>query len=123
MRRYRFIVARDNERLYDHLVRSLAHLEEIPPELTVRADGAGRMPETPEVPTVREAGSLRYEAVEEGERIVDFYWPGVRVRHPEWGIGTIRDRTGDGEDTKVTVTFAGVGIKRLKVKYTNLTRA
>jgi hypothetical protein len=29
MRRYRFIVARDNERLYEHLVRSLAALEEI----------------------------------------------------------------------------------------------
>jgi hypothetical protein len=29
MRRYRFIVRRDNERLYDHLVRVLAHLEEI----------------------------------------------------------------------------------------------
>jgi len=98
-------------------------LEEIPPELTVRADGAGRMPETPEVPTVREADGLRYETVEEGERTVDFYQPGVRVRHPEWGIGTIRERTGDGEDTKVTVTFAGVGIKRLKVKYASLTRA
>jgi hypothetical protein len=29
MRRYRFIVARGNERLYEHLVRSLATLEEI----------------------------------------------------------------------------------------------
>jgi hypothetical protein len=29
MRRYRFIVARGNEALYEHLVRSLAGLEEI----------------------------------------------------------------------------------------------
>ena len=98
-------------------------LEEIPPELTVRADDAGRMPEAPSAPVVQEPGGLRYEAVEDSERTVDFYQPGVRVRHPEWGIGTIRDRSGDGEDTKVTVTFAGVGTKRLKVKYANLTRA
>jgi DNA helicase-2/ATP-dependent DNA helicase PcrA len=98
-------------------------LEEIPPELTARADGAGRMPGEAPVPTVREPDGLRYEAVEEAERTVDFYRPGVRVRHPEWGIGTIRDRTGTGEDTKVTVSFAGVGTKRLKVKYANLTRA
>jgi hypothetical protein len=29
MRRYRFIVARGNERLYEHLIRSLGGLEEI----------------------------------------------------------------------------------------------
>jgi DNA helicase-2/ATP-dependent DNA helicase PcrA len=71
----------------------------------------------------READGLRYEAVEEGERTVDFFQPGVRVRHPEWGIGTIRDRSGTGEDMKVTITFAGVGTKRLKVRYANLTPA
>ena len=96
-------------------------LEEIPPELTVRGDGAGRMPGDTAATVVREAGGLRYEAVEEGERTVDFFQPGVRVRHPEWGIGTIRDRSGTGEDMKVTVTFAGVGTKRLKVRYANLT--
>ncbi|HEU5394650.1 MAG TPA: DUF3553 domain-containing protein, partial [Candidatus Methylomirabilis sp.] len=98
-------------------------LEEIPPELTVRADAGGRMPGAGTVPAVHEADGLRYEAVEDGERIVDFYRPGVRVRHAEWGIGTIRDRTGDGEEMKVTITFPGVGTKRLKVKYANLTRA
>ena len=98
-------------------------LEEIPPELTVRADAGGRMPGEETGPVVREPDGLRYESVEEGERSVDFYRPGVRVRHPEWGIGTIRDRTGEGEDAKVTITFPGVGSKRVKVKYANLTRA
>jgi DNA helicase-2/ATP-dependent DNA helicase PcrA len=98
-------------------------LEEIPPELTVRADGADVSPGEGGSPVTREAEGLRYETVEEGERTVDFFQPGVRVRHPEWGIGTIRDRSGTGEDTKVTVTFAGVGIKRLKVRYANLTPA
>jgi hypothetical protein len=37
----------------------------------------------------------------------------MRVRHPEWGVGTIRERIGEGEDLKVVVTFAGVGRKKL----------
>jgi DNA helicase-2/ATP-dependent DNA helicase PcrA len=44
---------------------------------------------------------------------VDHLQVGKRVRHPEWGIGTIRERIGEGEDLKVVVTFAGVGRKKL----------
>ena len=61
----------------------------------------------------------RYEPVEE-EGFVDYYRPGVRVRHPRWGIGTIRERIGAGEDLKVVVTFAGVGSKKLAVKVARL---
>jgi len=45
------------------------------------------------------------------------------VRHPEWGVGRIRERIGHGDDMKVVVTFPGIGIKKLKVKYAPLTRA
>jgi hypothetical protein len=47
MRRYRFIVARDNEKLYEHLVRSLAGDEEIEVILDRRAErrrGGGSAP-------------------------------------------------------------------------------
>jgi DNA helicase-2/ATP-dependent DNA helicase PcrA len=44
---------------------------------------------------------------------VDHLQVGKRVRHPEWGVGTIRERIGEGEDLKVVVTFAGVGRKKL----------
>ena len=47
MRRYRFIVARDNEPLYEHLVRSLADEEEIEVILDRRAErrrGGGTAP-------------------------------------------------------------------------------
>jgi hypothetical protein len=54
---------------------------------------------------------------------VDFYQPGVRVRHPEWGVGRIRERIGHGEEMKVVVTFSGIGTKKLKVKYAQLSRA
>ncbi|MCE5312420.1 MAG: UvrD-helicase domain-containing protein [Nitrospiraceae bacterium] len=48
------------------------------------------------------------------------YVIGSRVKHPSWGVGIIRDCSGDGEDTKVTVNFTGVGIKRLCAKFANL---
>jgi len=49
--------------------------------------------------------------------------PGFRVRHPEFGIGTILERTGEGEEMKVMVAFSRGGKKKLAVKYANLERA
>ncbi len=50
------------------------------------------------------------------------YIVGCRVKHPSWGIGVVRDCCGEGEDTKVTVNFPGVGLKRLAAKLANLER-
>jgi DNA helicase-2/ATP-dependent DNA helicase PcrA len=47
---------------------------------------------------------------------------GARVKHPSWGEGIVRDCSGDGEETKVTVNFPGIGIKRLQAKLANLER-
>lgn len=67
--------------------------------------------------------SAWYEVEEDQAAFVDFYQPGVRVRHPEWGVGRIRERIGDGDEMKVVVTFPGIGSKKLKVKYAPLSRA
>jgi ATP-dependent DNA helicase UvrD/PcrA len=53
---------------------------------------------------------------------VDNLQVGMRVRHPEWGIGTIKERIGEGEDLKVVVTFAGVGRKKLAASFVQLDR-
>jgi DNA helicase-2/ATP-dependent DNA helicase PcrA len=45
---------------------------------------------------------------------------GVRVRHPKWGEGVVRDSYGDINDIKVMVNFPSVGIKRLALKYAQL---
>ncbi len=50
------------------------------------------------------------------------YIVGCRVKHPSWGIGVVRDCCGEGEDTKVTVNFPGVGLKRLAARLANLER-
>ncbi len=46
--------------------------------------------------------------------------PGVRVRHPLFGVGTVLRSEGDGEELKLTVSFAGVGAKKLVVRYAGL---
>jgi ATP-dependent DNA helicase UvrD/PcrA len=46
--------------------------------------------------------------------------PGVRVRHPLFGVGTVLRSEVAGEETKVTVSFPGVGAKRLVARYAGL---
>ena len=46
--------------------------------------------------------------------------PGARVRHPLFGVGTVLRREGDGDDLKVTVSFPGVGAKKLVVRFAGL---
>ena len=46
--------------------------------------------------------------------------PGVRVRHPLFGVGTVLRSEGDGDELKVTVSFAGVGAKKLVARYAGL---
>jgi DNA helicase-2/ATP-dependent DNA helicase PcrA len=46
--------------------------------------------------------------------------PGVRVRHPLFGVGTVLRREGGAEDLKLTVSFPGVGAKKLVARYAGL---
>jgi DNA helicase II / ATP-dependent DNA helicase PcrA len=45
---------------------------------------------------------------------------GTRVRHSKFGIGTIIEVEGDGEDRKLTVSFQDHGPKKLLERYANL---
>ena len=46
--------------------------------------------------------------------------PGVRVRHPLFGAGTVLRREGRGDDLKLTVSFPGVGAKKLVARFAGL---
>jgi DNA helicase-2/ATP-dependent DNA helicase PcrA len=48
---------------------------------------------------------------------------GTRVRHPKYGVGTILDVEGEGEDRKLTVSFQDYGAKKLLERYANLQMA
>jgi DNA helicase-2/ATP-dependent DNA helicase PcrA len=48
---------------------------------------------------------------------------GLRVRHSQFGVGTILGMEGEGEDLKLAVRFTNVGTKRLLAKFAKLERA
>ena len=45
------------------------------------------------------------------------YRTGVKVKHVKFGLGTIINVKGEGDNIIVNVAFNGVGIKMLSVKY------
>jgi hypothetical protein len=45
---------------------------------------------------------------------------GMRVRHRQFGVGTVVDVEDQGDDVKVTVRFAAVGTKKLLARYAGL---
>ncbi len=45
---------------------------------------------------------------------------GATVEHPKYGKGMILRREGQGDDTKLTVSFPGYGLKKLVAKYAGL---
>jgi DNA helicase-2/ATP-dependent DNA helicase PcrA len=101
-------------------------LEEIPEGCLLRIEREEPSPRTRiSAPAAREA--------KEGDRMPSYEdfpdepeegWgtlrPGLRVRHPQFGIGTVQERTGEGEAMRVTVSFPRVGKKQLAVKYAHL---
>lgn len=51
------------------------------------------------------------------------YFAGMRVRHPIFGIGSIHQVEGSGDEQKVSVLFPGNRLKKFVTKYARLERA
>jgi len=49
--------------------------------------------------------------------------PGDKVRHIKFGVGTVLALNASGHDHEVTVSFDGVGTKRLLLSYAQLQKA
>ncbi len=49
--------------------------------------------------------------------------PGTKVRHAKFGVGTVMRLEGEGEDQKLSIQFAGYGLKKVVLKYAGLQRA
>jgi len=45
---------------------------------------------------------------------------GARVRHPQFGSGTVLELSGVGLDVRATIDFDSVGPKKVVVRYANL---
>ncbi len=48
---------------------------------------------------------------------------GMRVRHPKYGLGTVVECEGSEDEARVTVSFAGYGVKKLIQRYALLEEA
>jgi len=45
---------------------------------------------------------------------------GTVIHHPKYGRGVVMRREGEGEDAKLTISFAGYGLKKIVEKYANI---
>jgi DNA helicase-2/ATP-dependent DNA helicase PcrA len=75
----------------------------------------------PRGPQVREEGP-RYVYDDEAH-VTPPLGPGLRVRHPTFGVGTVLSVEELDDDVKVTVRFVDIGQKKLLAKYAKLERA
>ena len=111
-------------------------LESLPPELvevrrTTRSRERERVvrPWKLAAPTFSRRERLRSEPAEEGYQ-VDYsesqdpppFTKGSRVRHPQFGAGTVAELSGVGADVRATIDFDSVGRKKVVVRYANLQR-
>jgi DNA helicase II / ATP-dependent DNA helicase PcrA len=104
-------------------------LDEIPPDLMLRIepvtpsprwqqrDEAGRgYPARPRSGR-NQASGFSYEHEDQSQNGVRV---GMRVRHRQFGVGTIVAVDDDGDDSKLTIRFAAVGTKKLVARFANL---
>jgi DNA helicase-2/ATP-dependent DNA helicase PcrA len=88
-------------------------LDEIPASLV---DGFASHRDLPETPGGR---SLDYSYDQSGEQSSGVS-PGIRVRHPIFGTGSVLAVVGAGGDQKLRIRFDRVGVKTVMVRYANL---
>jgi DNA helicase-2/ATP-dependent DNA helicase PcrA len=96
-------------------------LAEIPEESLERSGGLLHLPpQRGEVPPRWASPAVTASEVRTPGAPTEPMRPGVRVRHPLFGVGTVLRREGDGDDLKVTVSFPGVGAKKLVARFAGL---
>ena len=66
----------------------------------------------------QKAGLLYYE--DENQSLPDGLKPGLRVRHPHFGEGTVLSVEPLEDDAKLVVRFNSVGRKTLRAKFAKL---
>lgn len=94
------------------LCRPSDFLQELPPELLEP------IPSPTAAPGVPFQSALCASATEGMEE--DGLYPGARVRHPVFGVGTVEALSGSGENRRAVVRFPHVGRKLLLLRYARL---
>jgi DNA helicase II / ATP-dependent DNA helicase PcrA len=112
-------------------------LEEIPDELVDRVEPASQAPRWTGGYELRNPYGRKYARgtrAREGDTAATYAYesedqsaahvrPGMKVRHRQFGVGTVVTVEEHGDDYKVTVRFASVGTKKLLASFAGLERA
>jgi len=107
-------------------------LDEIPAELMRRIEPAIEQPRWQQPYELRNpysrsgprlrpksaGGSFSYETEDQSQS--GGMRPGMRVRHAQFGVGTVVNLEDQGDDVKVTVKFNAAGTKKLLARYAKL---
>ena len=122
--------ARERLRLYSAKTRTVygetrcqmrsRFIDEIPPELltVISTDQSPRQIYTDEPYYTSEDSQTGAHTDDAADPLP---WKvGARVMHPSFGPGVIKERSGQGDDAKLTVNFKDYGVKKLVVKYASL---
>lgn len=95
-------------------------LEDIPPALLSEVDLLGREVDSGHLTKVSRPAVTLPSAAQPGALT---FRGGEKVTHPKFGLGTVVGVSGEGGRAEVTVVFQGAGIKRLLIRYANLSPA
>ncbi len=108
-------------------------LEEIPAELVKRVETGSQAPRWQQPtydlrnpyanrggPRLREREPARSFSYESEDQSASGMRNGMRVRHRQFGVGTVIDVEDHGDDYKVTVRFSSVGTKKLLARFAGL---
>jgi DNA helicase II / ATP-dependent DNA helicase PcrA len=79
-----------------------------------RAERLGLEPAAP--PDAGDGRVVDYSDSQDPPRLIK----GARVRHPQFGAGTVVELSGGGADLRATIDFDSVGPKKVVVRYANL---
>jgi DNA helicase-2/ATP-dependent DNA helicase PcrA len=92
-------------------------LMEMPEEsiIILKGPAVNRVEERP-IKAMPSAAAIQPQKKIDAER----FRPGVKVRHPKWGMGTVITKEGAGSEAQLKVAFPGLGIKVLILAYAKL---
>jgi DNA helicase-2/ATP-dependent DNA helicase PcrA len=94
-------------------------LREIPPQVVEHV--GGRAAQAPSRERAAASGtSYDYTYSQEAPSDTGSVAPGLRVRHPHFGIGVVLSVAGQGPSQKLKVRFERAGVKTLVLRYANL---
>lgn len=99
-------------------------LSEMPVALIEREGDRPQAVRAPWEPRAGSSGRLTAQSVAgTGADLTVTYQAGDKVEHRKWGVGTVVDASGSGEDTELVIAFpAPIGIKRLVARFAPISK-